>query len=109
MRFLPTSRCSLATSMPRQGWWTKRSGRVRRPTIGAARVTGPATVSTCACFATALTLSGRRDEAETLYREALVRAKPSFGTSAFILYDATTFLARQGDLQTAARVGHMPP
>jgi len=55
-------------------------------------------------FATALTLSGRLEEAEALYREALVRAKPSFGTSAFILYDATTFLARRGELQTAARV-----
>ncbi|MET0638471.1 MAG: winged helix-turn-helix domain-containing protein, partial [Hyphomicrobium sp.] len=55
-------------------------------------------------FATALMLNGRQDEAEALYREALVRAKRSFGTGAFVLYDAATFLARKGDFKDAARV-----
>ena len=55
-------------------------------------------------FATALMLAGRLDEAEALYREALVRARRSFGTSAFVLLDAATLLARRGDLEQAARV-----
>lgn len=55
-------------------------------------------------FATALTLAGRLDEAEDLYREALVRARRSFGTGAFVLVDMSTLLARRGDLKNAARV-----
>jgi predicted ATPase/DNA-binding winged helix-turn-helix (wHTH) protein len=54
-------------------------------------------------FATVLTLAGRLDEADALYREALVRARRSFGTSAFVLLDAATLLARRGDLENAAR------
>ena len=55
-------------------------------------------------FATALTLAGRLDEADAIYREALVRAKRGFGTSAFVLLDAATLVARRGDLENAARV-----
>jgi predicted ATPase/DNA-binding winged helix-turn-helix (wHTH) protein len=55
-------------------------------------------------FATAFVLAGRLDEADSIYREALARARRSFGTSAFVLFDAATLLARRGDLDTAARV-----
>lgn len=55
-------------------------------------------------FATALTLAGRLDEAEAVYREALTRAKRSFATSAFVLFDMATYLARRGDLRNAARI-----
>ena len=55
-------------------------------------------------FATALTLAGRLDEADTIYREALARARRSFGTSAFVLLDAATLIARRGDYDNAARV-----
>jgi predicted ATPase/DNA-binding winged helix-turn-helix (wHTH) protein len=55
-------------------------------------------------FATALTLAGRLDEAEPVYREALTRAKRSFGTSAYVLIDMATYLAHRGDFANAARV-----
>ena len=55
-------------------------------------------------FATALMSDGRLDQAESLYREALTRVKRSYGTSAPVLYDAATLLARRGRIDDAARV-----
>jgi predicted ATPase len=55
-------------------------------------------------FATALMLAGGLDEAEPIYREALTRAKRSFGNSAPVLIDMATYLARRGDLANAARI-----
>jgi predicted ATPase len=55
-------------------------------------------------FATALMLAGRLDEAEPLYREALPKAKRSFGNAGLVLYDAAALLALRGRLDDAARI-----
>jgi predicted ATPase/class 3 adenylate cyclase len=55
-------------------------------------------------IATAMTASNRLDEAQTLYREALLITRRNYGSGAFVLDDATMLLARCGRIDDAARV-----
>ena len=54
-------------------------------------------------LATALMTAGRLDEAERVYREALSRARLTYG-AATVLYDAALLVALRGRLDDAARV-----
>jgi tetratricopeptide (TPR) repeat protein len=55
-------------------------------------------------LATALMQAGRLDEAEPVYREALVRVRRNNDTSASVLYDIALLMGRRGRIDDAARV-----
>jgi hypothetical protein len=53
--------------------------------------------------ATALMCADRLDEAEPLYREALMRMRRNYGNASFLLYDLAMFMMRRGRVDEAAR------
>jgi len=54
--------------------------------------------------ATALMSANALEEAEAVYREAVVASRRNYGSGAFVLDDMATLLARRGRLDDAARV-----
>ncbi len=55
-------------------------------------------------IASTLMLAGRLDEAEPLFREALLRLRRNYGDAVHVLYDVTMFVALRGRLDDAARL-----
>ncbi|MEO8310982.1 MAG: hypothetical protein ABI520_07425, partial [Caldimonas sp.] len=55
-------------------------------------------------LATALMSADLLDEAEPVYREALPRARQTYGSGASVLYDASLLMALRGRIDDAARV-----
>jgi predicted ATPase/DNA-binding winged helix-turn-helix (wHTH) protein len=55
-------------------------------------------------YASALMESGRLEEAESAFRDALPLVRRAYGSAAFVLHDAAGLLARRGQIDDAARV-----